>query len=92
VRFGAQTAYAAAAPADPVEWSDLRATAKRLRPIARSVHWLEPDGAPGLDQLSLSRPRALRLTGLRNLPLLPPWAALPLILGALLLGWRREGR
>jgi hypothetical protein len=92
VRFGAQTAYAAAAPADPVEWSDLRATAKRLRPIARSVHWLAPDGAPGLDQLSLNRPHALRLTGLRNLPLLPPWAALPLILGALLLGWRREGR
>jgi hypothetical protein len=91
-RFGAQTAYAAAQPADPVEFSDLRATAERLRPIARSVHWLDPAGAPDLAGLALSRRQAMRLTGLRHLPLLPAWAAMPLILLALLLGWRREGR
>ena len=92
VRFGAQTAYAAVQPADPVEFSDLRATAERLRPIARSVHWLVPGGAPELSQLALRRHQAIRLTGLRQLPLLPAWAAMPLFLLALLLGWHREGR
>jgi len=31
------------------------------------------------------------VTGLDALPLLPPWAALPLLLGLVLLAWRREG-
>jgi hypothetical protein len=92
VRFGSQAAFAAAAPADPTEWADLRATATVLRPLARSVHWLDPDGTPALDSLTLAHREALRLTGLRNVPLLPPWAALPLILLAVLAGWRREGR
>jgi hypothetical protein len=32
------------------------------------------------------------VTGIVALPLLPPWLALPLVLGAAVLAWRREGR
>ena len=31
------------------------------------------------------------VTGLRAIPLLPPWAALPLLLGLVIIAWRREG-
>jgi hypothetical protein len=31
------------------------------------------------------------VTGIAATPLLPPWLALPLILGLALLAWRREG-
>jgi hypothetical protein len=92
VQYGAQDAYAAAAPADPEEMADLRATATRVRPIARSVHWLLPGGAPPLDRLALAAPHALRLTGLRSVPLFSAWLALPLFLLTLLFAWRREGR
>jgi hypothetical protein len=90
--YGTQSAFAAAAPADPVEWSDLRATARLLRPIARSVYWLDPDGAPDLDRLPLLHSQPMRLTGLSQVPLLPAWAVLPVLLALLLAGWRREGR
>ena len=71
------------------------------------VHWLGAAGAPRLPDLrrvghgdaasgpgwvGLERRYAHVVTGLALVPLLPPWAALPLILGLLLLGWRREGR
>ncbi|NKE44371.1 hypothetical protein HB662_06250 [Roseomonas frigidaquae] len=32
------------------------------------------------------------VTGITALPLLPPWLALPMVLGLALLAWRREGR
>ena len=32
------------------------------------------------------------VTGIAAMPLLPPWLALPLVLGLAVLGWRREGR
>ena len=32
------------------------------------------------------------VTGIAAMPLLPPWLALPLVLGLAILGWRREGR
>jgi hypothetical protein len=31
------------------------------------------------------------VTGIASLTLLPPWLALPLVLGLALLAWRREG-
>ena len=31
------------------------------------------------------------VTGLDSVPLLPPWLALPLLLGLVVLAWRREG-
>jgi hypothetical protein len=91
VQLGGQTAYAAAVPADPTEWADLRATAAHVRPIARSIHWLLPNGPPPLASLALTNRHALRLTGVRSEPLFPAWAALPLLLLVLLAAWRREG-
>ena len=32
------------------------------------------------------------VTGIAATPLLPPWLALPLVLGAAVLAWRREGK
>ena len=42
--------------------------------------------------IGLRRNGAYRVTALEQQPLLPPWLALLLIVGALLLAWRMEGR
>lgn len=107
VSDGAQTAYAAAGAANPMELADLRATATLLAPLVRasggSLHWIDPDGAPILRRVDAGReaggahwiglPRRADhiVTGIAALPLLPPWLALPLILGLAILAWRREG-
>ena len=101
-------AFAAAKLPNPPEIADLRATATLLAPVARasggSVHWLDPDGAPGLRRteagreasgsawIGLQRRHDYIVSGIANLPLLPAWLALPLILGLALLAWRQEGR
>ena len=103
----ARTAYAAAGAANPPEVADLRATATLLAPLVRasggSVHWLDPAGAPelrrtdpgreaaGAGWIGLQRRRDHLVTGIAATPLLPPWLALPLILGLAVLAWRREG-
>ncbi|NKC34369.1 hypothetical protein [Falsiroseomonas selenitidurans] len=53
--------------------------------------------APGRDAagpgwIGLRRNGDHTVTGITALPLLPPWLALPLVLGLALLAWRREGR
>jgi len=104
--FG-QTAFAAAGPANPLELADLRATASLVGPLARasggSVHFLDPEGAPALRRvepgrdaaggswIGLPRRHDYLVTGIASLPLLPPWLALPLILGLAVVAWRREG-
>ncbi|KAA5613138.1 hypothetical protein [Rhodovastum atsumiense] len=104
---GVHTAYAAAGAANPPEIADLRATAGVLAPLVRasggSVHWLDPLGAPelrrtdpgrdsaGSSWIGLQRRRDHLVTGIAATPLLPPWLALPLILGLAVLAWRREG-
>jgi hypothetical protein len=104
---GQRRAFAAAGSANPLEIADLRASAEPLGPLARAsgggVHWLDPDGAPDLRQVEVSRVASgsgwigLRrnhdhlVTGLDAIPLLPPWLALPLLLGLALAAWRREG-
>ena len=104
---GAHSAFAAAGTANPQEFADLRATAERLAPIVRAsgggTHWLDPAGAPELRQVEPGRATSgsgwigLRrnhdhvVTGLDSEPLLPPWLALPLLLGLAVLAWRREG-
>jgi hypothetical protein len=103
---GTRTAYAAAGPADPPEIADLRATATRLAALVRatggSIHWLSPAGAPelrrsdpgqdmaGSSWIGLQRRHDHVVTGIATTPLLPPWLALPLILGLAVLAWRRE--
>ena len=104
---GAHTAYAAAGAANPLEMADLRATATLLAPLVRatggSIHWLDPAGAPelrrtdpgleaaGSSWIGLQRRHDHLVTGIAATPLLPPWLALPLILGLAVLAWRREG-
>ena len=85
-----RTATAAAQPTDPVEYADLRATATRLRPLAASIRWLDPGGAPPLSELHLRRRGAVRLTNLQTPPLLPAGIALAGALALLLIGWWRE--
>ena len=106
VSDGERIAYAAAGAANPLEIADLRATATLLAPLARasggSVHWLDPAGAPdvrrtepgrdasGSSWIGLERRRDHLVTGIAATPLLPPWLALPLLLGLAILAWRRE--
>jgi hypothetical protein len=108
VSDGTRTAYAASDTADPPEWADLRATATKagalIASTSGSAHWLEGAAVPqlrlvapadvggGFDWIGLRRNSAHVTTGIALTPLLPPWAALPLLLGVLLLAWRREAR
>jgi hypothetical protein len=70
------------------------------------VHWLGTPGTPDLPDLrrtetdraasgstwiGLSRRHDHLVTGVAGLALLPAWVSLPLMLGLLLLAWRREG-
>jgi len=105
---GTRTAFAAAGAANPPEVADLRATATLLEPMARatggSVRFLQPGGVPDLRRtepdrdaaggswIGLRRNRDHLVTGVAALPLLPPWLALPLLLGVAVVAWRREGR
>lgn len=107
VSDGTRTSYAAAMAANPLEMADLRATATVLSPLVRAsgggIHWLDPAGAPALRRtepgyeatgaswIGLQRRHEHLVTGIAATPLLPPWLSLPLILGLLLLAWRREG-
>jgi hypothetical protein len=64
---------------------------------------LQPSGAPelrhsepgreaaGSSWIGLQRRRDHLVTGIAATPLLPPWLALPLVLGLVILAWRREG-
>jgi hypothetical protein len=108
VSDGARTAYAASDMADPPEWADLRATGTKAGALIAategSAHWLRREGVPALrlvapgnvsggdDWIGLRRNDAHVTTGIALTPLLPGWAALPLLLAVLLIAWRREGR
>jgi hypothetical protein len=82
-------------------------TGKLARASGGGVHWLgtadAPDvpdlrrtetgrGASGGSWIGLERRHDHVVTGVSALVLLPPWVSLPLMLGLLLLAWRREGR
>jgi hypothetical protein len=104
----ARSAYAAAGAANPPELADLRATAGVVGPLARAsgggVHWLagaevpelrrtEDDrAASGSAWIGLQRRHDHVVTGIAALELLPGWLSLPMMLGLLVLAWRREGR
>jgi hypothetical protein len=78
----------AAASGGGVHWLGT-AAAPRL-PALRRV-W-PGDAASGLGWVGLDRRGGHLLTGVARVPLLPAWAALPLMLGLLLFAWRREAR
>jgi len=103
---GTRTTFAGAVNANPREIADLRATGTVLAATARasggSIHFIaggtpelrrvEPGReASGAGWIGLPRRRDHIVTGLDAIPLLPPWAALPLLLGLILVAWRREG-
>jgi hypothetical protein len=73
---------------------------------AGAVRWLGTGEAPEVPELrrvaagrdtygpgwiGLRRNQDHTVTGITALPLLPPWLALPLVLGLAVLAWRREG-
>jgi uncharacterized membrane protein len=104
---GILSAVTAAGPLNPKEVADMRATDAVLKPDAEasggSVHWLEDgvpeirrvgvgDAASGTRWIGLRSNGAYRVTALEQEKLLPQWLALLLIVGALLLAWRLEGR
>ncbi len=106
VSDGSRQAFAAANVANPREIADLRATATLMAPVVRAsggsirftgagmpdLRRVEPGrDAAGSGWIGLPRRHDHVVTGLDAIPLLPPWAALPLLLGLVLLAWRREG-
>jgi hypothetical protein len=104
---GTLSAVAAAGPLNPKEVADMRATDAILKPLAEasggSIHWLS-DGIPsirrvgpsgnaaGVDWIGLRSNGAYRVASVEQQPLLPAWLSLLLVIGALLLAWRMEGR
>ena len=61
-------------------------------PAVPELRRTEPDGAAsGGSWIGLQRRHDHIVTGIIALALLPAWVALPLMLGLLVLGWRREG-
>ena len=106
VSDGTRSTFAAATLANALEFADLRATATVLQPLARasggSVHFTaaaipelrrtEPGReSSGNAWIGLPRRRDHVVTGLDAIPLLPPWAALPILLALVLVAWRKEG-
>ena len=104
---GMLSTVTAAGPLNPKEVADMRATGDVLQPNASatggSVHWLADgipdvrrvavgDTASGLNWIGLRSNGAYHVTALEQQKLLPQWLALLLIVGALLLAWRLEGR
>ena len=104
---GTHQVVTAAGDLNPLEMSDLRATAERLAPTVAAtgggISWIT-DGVPdirrtrpgrdtsGRGWIGLRRNQAFTVTGATQVPLLPGPVLLVLVLGALMAGWWREGR
>ena len=108
VTEGSRTALAAAGPLNPVEFADVRTTAKKLAPVVAAtgggIFWVGDGKMPQIRRVAPDRAAAGKnwmgfrangdytVTGFSETPLLPALAALLLIAGGLLAAWRREGR
>ena len=104
---GSRRAVAAVGALNPYEFRDVRATAERLEPVTAAtgggLFWLAEDGLPdirrtrpgrnssGRGWIGLRANGQYRVTGIEQTALLPPWLVLLLMLGGLMLAWRREG-
>jgi hypothetical protein len=107
VTDGSHTALAAAGPLNPVEFADVRTTAKKLAPVAAAsgggIFWVGAGAMPEIRRVSPGEAAAGRnwmgfrangdytVTGFSEVPLLPAIAALLLVIGGLVAAWRREG-
>jgi len=92
---------------NPLEFSDLRTTEERMKPIVTAtgggIFWMK-DGLPDIRPVRSGRDRtgkgwagllenkAYVISGVRQLSLIPPLALLLLALTALFAAWWREGR
>ncbi|MDP6571961.1 MAG: hypothetical protein QGI06_00485 [Rhodospirillales bacterium] len=106
VEDGVRTALAAAGTLNRLEFSDLRATARRLAPVVAAtgggVAWIT-EGVPdarrtlqgrdraGRGWIGLVRNEAYVVTGMTQVPLLPAVLVLALAVGGLMAAWWREG-
>jgi hypothetical protein len=104
---GNLSAIAAAGPLNPREIADMRATDAILKPFAAktggAVDWIR-DGLPAIrgveprhdakgdGWIGITRRNAYRVSAVEQEAMLPPWLALALLLGAILIAWRVEGR
>ncbi len=107
VSDGTQTALATMGVLNPLELSDLRASAGKVRALVKAtgggIHWI----AKGMPELRRTRPgrdsagqgwiglvanRSFVVTGLAQVPLLPGFLMLILVVGGLMTAWHREGR
>ena len=107
VTEGGRTALAAAGPLNPIEFADVRTTPNKLKPVVEAtgggIFWIGSGKIPRVRRVSPGRTMAGRnwmgfrengeytVTGFSETPLLPGVAALLLIIGGLLVAWRREG-
>jgi len=108
LRDGNLNTVAAAGPLNPRELSDVRATDQVLKPVVDATQggnaWVKRDGIPDIRRtrpnraaaddgwIGLRANEAYAVASTRQTPLFHPAIALFLIVGSLMLGWRREGR
>ncbi len=107
VSDGIQTALATVGALNPLEYSDLRASAEKIRPVVAAssggVHWLQsgsPDirrTRPGRDSagqgwIGLTANKSFIVSGLTQVALLPGILAMVTVLGGLMIAWHKEGR
>ena len=107
VSDGVHLAFAAVGLDNPLEYADLRATADRMHKLVTEsgggVAWLangipelrrvdENATASGPGWMGLVKRGAHLVTGVSTVPLLPPYLALPILLGLVVGAWRREAR
>ncbi len=108
VTDGAQTALAAAGALNPKEYRNVRASPDKMQPLVRAtgggIARYATDGVPRLRKVEPGRERsgrgwiglkdtnAYRVTGVAQMPLLPPIAALILLGGLIIFAWYREAR
>ena len=104
---GTNTVLVASGAVNPVELSDLRATAERLAPVAKAtgggIAWIA-DGVPDLRRtrpgrttsgrgwMGFTRNGSYVVTGVTQVPLLPGFLVLVLVVGGMMAAWYREGR
>ena len=104
---GVHSTVAAVGALNPREFADVRASAAALAPVAKAtgggLYWLSQAGLPdirrtrpgrltaGRGWIGLRANGAYLVTGVEQLPLLPALLVLVLMLGGLMLAWRREG-
>ena len=107
VSDGLLTALAIKGVLNPLEYSDLRASGDKIRPVAAAsgggVYWLEhgvPDirrTRPGRDSagkgwIGLTANRSFVVSGLAQVQIFPGILVMVVVLGGLMVAWYREGR